>query len=245
MRRYLGYKEIKKKVYTVKRIQMYKTQASRFTFIEEKLSEITPGSLLDVASGEMPFKQYCVNLGFSYKSHDFEAYTGAQNSPGLQNIGWVHEGHDFVCDILDIPLSNYDVVLLTEVLEHVPDPGEALKFIVKFLNVGGVILITVPFASRMHQAPYWFSAGLSPYWFEEHSRRNGLQIEELAILGNFYDVMTTECQQFFGCFGTKRFNLGRVTTVLLNKFRKLLEPRIPISLLESGGLGVFVVLKRI
>jgi hypothetical protein len=96
----------------------------------------------------------------------------------------------------------------------------------------------------MHQAPYWFSAGLSPYWFTEHSSRNQLQVMNCHILGNFYDVTITESQQFFGCFGTKRFNLGILMRYLLTKFRKSLEPRVPVSLLESGGLGVFVVMQK-
>ena len=216
----------------------------RHGFVKSELSKITPGSLLDVGAGERPYREHILSLGFSYTSHDFEKYEGSGNFPGLQNAGWENKNHDIVSDILDIPLKKYNVIILTEVLEHVPDPIAALNKCSELLEKNGVLLVTVPFASRMHQAPFWFSAGLSPFWFEHHGPRVGLEIQKSQLLGNFYDMFMVEGQQFFGCFGIRKFNLGKIFYASAGMLRRFLEPRIPNPLLESGALGVFVVLSK-
>jgi SAM-dependent methyltransferase len=50
-----------------------------------------------------------------------------------------------------------DVVLSTETLEHVPDPGAFLAEAFRVLRPGGQIVLTVPFAARWHYIPrdYW------------------------------------------------------------------------------------------
>ena len=197
-----------------------------------------------MGSGERPYKNLIENLGFSYTSHDFEKYEGSDEFPGLQNSGWENKNHDLVCDILEIPVSLYDVIVLTEVLEHVPDPVEVLAKCYELLEEEGLLITTVPFASRMHQAPFWFQSGLSPYWFEHHGKRLGFEIKKSCLLGNFYDRFMAEGQQFFGCFGVRKMNLGILFQATFLKLRKILEPRIPIPLLDSGALGVFIVLAK-
>jgi SAM-dependent methyltransferase len=216
----------------------------RDDFVSKELKLIKPGKLLVVGSGERPYKEIATSLGFQYISHDFEQYEGNENNPGLQNDGWDNKGHDIVSDILDIPSGRYGTILLTEVLEHIPDPLAALSKCASLLEKNGILLITVPFASRMHQAPFWYSAGLSPYWFEFHSKNLGLQAQEVCLLGNFYDMFLAEVHQFFGSISWKRFNLGLFLFGILKKLRVKIEPRIPSSLLDSGALGVFVILKK-
>lgn len=218
--------------------------SDRFGFIRSELGKIAPCDLLDVGAGEKPFQLFSIERGFNYQSHDFEKYDGDGGNPGLQNTGWNNSGHQIVSDILEIPAKKYGVILLTEVLEHVPDPVAALRKCSELLASNGTLLITVPFASRMHQAPFWFSSGLSPYWFHHHAQNLDFKVNKILLLGNFYDMFLAEGQQFFGCFGVKKFNLGRLFQSIFTKLRRILEPRIPKSLLDSGALGVFVVLVK-
>ena len=48
-------------------------------------------------------------------------------------------GIDFVSDLLNIPVpdKSYDVILCTEVIEHVPDPISAINEISRILKSGG------------------------------------------------------------------------------------------------------------
>lgn len=53
-------------------------------------------------------------------------------------------GLDIASSVEELPSDRYDMVLLLEVIEHVPDPGEFFGEVAKLVNSGGRILITTP-----------------------------------------------------------------------------------------------------
>ena len=62
---------------------------------------------------------------------------------------------DYLCSADDIPVPNgsYDMVLMTEVLEHLEKPVEVLKEAYRILKPGGEIIITMPFLWAVHADP--------------------------------------------------------------------------------------------
>src|SRR4051812_6990176 len=62
---------------------------------------------------------------------------------------------DIISDATAIPLpeSSCDVVILGEILEHVPDPRPVLKEAARLLRRGGHIVATVPFMYPVHADP--------------------------------------------------------------------------------------------
>ena len=200
-----------------------------------KLSSDSSGSIvLDVGAGLSPYRGIAEKLGWNYLSHDFSAYIPSEESQGLQNESWDYVEHDYVCDILEIPLSiNPKLVLCTEVFEHIPDPVRAFQRISLLLEKDGYILITVPFMSLMHQAPFWFQSGLSPFWFEYWAKENNLKVTELTVYGDYVDLMSQEINRLLGSF-LKIRGLGRVISWIVRRFRRILKQEI----LSSGGFGV-------
>ena len=201
-------------------------------------------ALLDVGAGESPFRSICENLGFRYQSQDFNQYIPDPELPGLQNDSWNYGTHDLVCDILDIPEHDtYDVLLCTEVLEHVPDPRAVFSKLRRLASPGAHIIVTVPLHSLIHQAPFWFSSGLSPFWFQNAARQEGVLIEELFVGGDYADFISQEINRtlsglqlwFPANFAAKA--LGRIMGKSAKVFRRLL----PTSILGSGGFGTFFV----
>lgn len=75
-----------------------------------------------------------------------------------------------VSDITMIPApdASFDAILCSEVLEHVPEPTHALDEFVRLLKPGGTLILTAPFASLVHMAPYHYCSGFSRYWYEHH-----------------------------------------------------------------------------
>ena len=218
----------------------------RDSYIKEWIRNLPRGlQVLDVGAGEMPFKSVIIEHGLTYSSHDFELYDGSNKSSGLQNPGWPISGHDIVCDIEELPTGDFDVVLCTEVLEHVPNPVTALKAISGSVKSGGIVMITVPFSSRMHQAPYWYSAGLSPYWFEKHAADMSLKCEQIVIAGDYVDQILSELPQFLSAYTFLGFNLGYRISSIIRKQGDWLRSRLPKDLIDSGGLGVYVELRKI
>lgn len=198
-------------------------------------------TFLDVGAGNMPYRKQINEAGFDYLGHDFGQYTGDSQYPGLQagNGNWSTSGHDITCDIVDLPKSIADFIICTEVLEHVPDPLAALNSISKALKIGGGALITVPLQSRMHQAPYWFVSGLSPYWFYFHAPLIGLEVTKITKAGDFVDQTIQEFGQFASIL-----KLGHATAFILRIIAPIMRKLCNKQLLESGGLGVYVHLRK-
>lgn len=159
--------------------------------ISEKAPPFAP--LLDVGAGQGPFRSLIEELGFRYRGHDFAGYTPSVQGGGLQNDDWIYTQLEFTSDILEIPPEAESfVVLCTEVLEHVPDPADAFETIYGLVSPGGFLAVTVPFLSLMHQAPHWYSSGLSPFWFAHHASRLGCQDFEIVVHGDYFDMMRQE-----------------------------------------------------
>jgi len=196
-----------------------------------ELSQSTGGgSVIDIGAGLSPHKNILEKNGFSYHSQDFNLYEPLVEPTGLQNEKWEYPEHDFVCDILEMPTdAKFDLVVCTEVLEHVPDPVASFELLSRLVKPNGYILITVPFNSMMHQAPHWYAAGLSPFWFQYWSKKLDLKIVKLEISGDYVDVMTQEFKRLFDARIPWRILKPLVN--LLQKYRK----RLPDSILTSGG----------
>jgi len=203
--------------------------------------KLPSGELLDVGAGLSPYKSVAETAGLSYKSHDFSNYMPSSASEGLQTKSWDYPEHNFVCDILEIPpVASAEIIICTEVLEHVPDPVRAFQHCSNLLKPDGLIIVTVPFLSLMHQAPFWFQSGLSPFWFKEWCEANNLEIVELTIQGDYIDLMSQEAVRLFSFSHRTKF-IGNFLSKLIQKLR----PRIPQSTLESGGLGTLLVARKI
>jgi len=142
--------------------------------------------ILDAGAGELRNRPLCGHL--SYVSQDFCRYQGAGDGKGLQTGSWDTNRIDLVCDITAIPEPDaaFDAILCSEVLEHVPDPTKAIHEFARLLRPGGKMILTAPFASLVHFAPYHYCTGFSRYWYEHHLTQCGFRIEELTPNGDWF-----------------------------------------------------------
>lgn len=167
--------------------------SNRQKWIETKISNLENGlTILDAGAGEMRHKPLCGHL--NYVSQDICQYDGVGDGNGLQTGKWVTDGIDIVSDITSIPLKSHsiDVILCSEVLEHVTDPVKVLNEFSRLLKEGGKLIITAPFSSMVHFAPYHFSTGFSRYWYEYHLPQFGLEILELEPNGDWFEYLNQE-----------------------------------------------------
>ena len=63
---------------------------------------------------------------------------------------------DHLCPADEIPVADetFDMVLMTEVLEHCPDPNGVLREVCRVMKPGGFLFLTVPFIWPMHTVPH-------------------------------------------------------------------------------------------
>jgi ubiquinone/menaquinone biosynthesis C-methylase UbiE len=169
-----------------------KNESFRHHWIEKTLKNLPAGQrILDAGAGECPYKIHCAHL--QYVSQDFAQYTG-EGEVGLQMGSWDNSRIDIVSDITEIPVEagSFDAVLCTEVLEHVPDPVRAIDELSRIIKPGGTLIITAPFASLTHFAPYHFCTGFNRYFYVHHLNRNGFDIEEMTGNGNYFEYIGQE-----------------------------------------------------
>jgi SAM-dependent methyltransferase len=66
----------------------------------------------------------------------------------------------FLCASVDDVTDNFDVVILSEVLEHVADPANLLKTGVRLLHPNGVIIVTTPNGYGEFELDSWLFGAL-------------------------------------------------------------------------------------
>jgi SAM-dependent methyltransferase len=149
-------------------------------FYDVNLRRHARGRLLDLGCGKVP-------LYIAYKDHvtDNVCVDWAGSLHGSEHL-------DFECD-LTAPLpfadAEFDTILLSDVLEHIPRPEDLWKEIVRLLAPGGKLIMNVPFLYWLHEEPHDF------YRYTEFALRrfvdlSGMRLVQLEPLGGALEVMT-------------------------------------------------------
>lgn len=165
----------------------------RNRWLSIRLGEIPNGlRLLDAGAGQLRNKFLCAHL--NYVSQDACQYEGLGDRMGLHTGDWNTSNIDIVSDITSIPEpdESFDVILCSEVLEHLPDPLTALDEFFRLLKPGGKLLITAPFSSLVHFSPYHYATGFSRYWYEYHLPLRNFEIGELVPNGDWFSYEKQE-----------------------------------------------------
>lgn len=178
-------------------------EAHRQRWLKHVLNQLEDGSrILDAGAGECQNRVYCQHL--VYVAQDFGQYKGTASEEcakeGLFQLEWDTSQVDILSDILSIPEpdSSFDAILCSEVLEHVPDPTRVLDEFKRLLKPGGKLILTAPFMSLTHMAPYHFCTGFSKYWYDHHLKLRGFLIETLEANGDWHSFLRQEITRLGG-----------------------------------------------
>ena len=139
--------------------------------------------VLDVGCGEQPLRELVEKEGGEYVGFDIE-----QNTNGsVDIIGFIDR---------DLPApwpdsrTTYDVILCSEVLEHVADWHAAFSNLRRLVADEGRVVITVPFIFPVHMEPLDFFRATS-YTIETFAGAHDFVVEECVKLGHARDVLST------------------------------------------------------
>ncbi len=171
-------------------------KSNREAWLEETLKKIPSGSrILDAGAGELKYKKLCKHL--NYVSQDFAQYNGKGDRKGLQTGSWDQSKLDIISDIISIPEPDeaFDAIMCIEVFEHLPEPIKAIQEFSRLLRSGGHFILTAPFCSLTHFAPYHFYSGFNKYFYEKYLSEHGFEILDLQENGNFFEYLAQEIRR--------------------------------------------------
>lgn len=144
--------------------------------IRRTLGAHAHGDVLDAGCGAMPYRSVVLPRVTSYTGFDIE-----RRVPGVAVIGDVQR-------MTAVPDASADVVLCSEVLEHVPRPEAALAEFHRVLRPAGTLILSTPFLARLHEEPHDY------YRFTAHGLREllgraGFTVRSIEPTGGLFSFL--------------------------------------------------------
>lgn len=149
---------------------------TRDQWVERHAAMLPRGSwVLDAGAGASKYRPFFAHC--RYETQDFCQYQG-------ELVKYV-EPITYQCEITAIPLAQgcLDMILCTEVFEHVVNPMAVLTEFARLLKPGGRLLLTAPLLSALHMEPYHFYGGFTRYWYAHWLPQSGLRVDEVTPVG--------------------------------------------------------------
>lgn len=210
-------------------------QKRRNEFIKSKFP-ITNRNIkvLDIGAGGSPYGKMIAAKGYKYFSQDFQQLNDDQIREGS------YSKIDYVCNAENLPIDDesFDIIICTEVLEHVPDPSKVIKEMVRVLKKGGRIVITIPRISPAHQLPYCYYSGFHEPWVEYEFKKNKIRVSNLEATGSGYSNLFK--LNLTGLFYSSRFLTGINTKTFITLLSLPIQIAVVIlSYLTNSFIGRF------
>jgi len=134
---------------------------------------------LDAGCGEQPFRGALEAAGLDYHSLDI----GQNATRTVEFIGALDAE-------LPAGIGVFNLVLCSEVLEHVEHWDRGLRNLAALLAPGGRAIVTTPFVYPLHEVPHDHRRA-TPYALIAAAHANGLRVLEERRLGDSWDVLGT------------------------------------------------------
>jgi SAM-dependent methyltransferase len=149
------------------------------SFYQEYIPKYANGKLADLGCGNVPF--YHV-----YKNHVTENICA-----DWPNTSHKNQYLDIECDlnqILPFPSSEFDTIIISEVLEHISNPELLWNEMSRILKPKGKILLSVPFFYKIHEAPFDFYR-YTEFALKKFAEKNNLTVLELKSFGGLPEIL--------------------------------------------------------
>ena len=154
--------------------------------IRRGLAENARGRLLDIGSGDQPYGKILPEAVTRYDSLDVERR---------------HPQQTYVTSAAKmdgVPDAEYDSAMSFSVLEHVPDPWQALRHIHRVLKPGGSLILTVPHLSRLHEEPHDYFR-FTHYGLTRLLEDSGFEVIELERNGGMISFLAHQASTLLLC----------------------------------------------
>jgi SAM-dependent methyltransferase len=146
---------------------------------DRHLKAHTRGRLADLGCGKVPL---------------YEAYRHLVDE--IVCVDWEHSPYrdlhvDVACDLsqpLPFPDGRFDTVILSDVLEHLPEPQRILGEVARILAADGKLLLNLPFLYGLHEQPHDYGRH-TEFALRRFAANAGLTVLELERIGGAPEVL--------------------------------------------------------
>ena len=149
--------------------------------LRERVRRHATGSLVDIGCGDKPYLDMTAPHVTEHVGVDHEASTHDRRNFDMVGTAYA----------IPVPAQRFDTVLCTDVLEHLEEPGAALKEAHRVLKPGGYALYTVPLYWHLHEEPrdfYRYTCHGLAYLFKSA----GFEVVEIVPLSGFIATFSQE-----------------------------------------------------
>jgi len=97
----------------------------------------------DIGAGDSPYRELFSHCDYVAVEWEESVHAGAASADVISSA-----------ERIDLPSESFDAALLTQVLEHVPDPRAVLREVHRILCPEGALYVTVPLIWELHELPH-------------------------------------------------------------------------------------------
>lgn len=130
-------------------------------------------------------------------------------------------------DSLDLPSNHYDLVVMTDVLEHIENHQAALKEVFKLLKPGGKLVLTVPALPLL-----WSHHDVSHFHFRRYTRASFRQVVS-------YSGLSIEFLSYYNFFLFPLIGLARLFKGILPGKKEKPDTDLPNGIVNAALYRIF------
>lgn len=149
---------------------LYTIQSSLWKSVQKHADRLE-GRLLDIGCGQQPYRSLLTRVT-NYVGLDLPK----GQAPGVTV--------DVYGSAMTLPFADnsFDSLISSEVLEHLPEPGQALTEAARVSRPGAWLLLTVPWLWPVHAAPHDFYR-YTPFGLRYLLEKSGFRVESIEKTG--------------------------------------------------------------
>ena len=190
------------------------------------------GRLLDLGCGKVPL--YAIYAPFVSEA---------------TCVDWESGAHiDVHCDLaqpLPFEAERFDTIILSDVLEHIPEPALLWREMTRVLAPGGRVVMNVPFYYSVHAHPHDYYR-YTNFALERFVQLNGLQLVRLRAFGGISEILADLLAKAFSKLALIGPPIAMAVQAIVGAFgRTRVGSRVMNVSSRHFPLGYFLIAQRV
>ena len=190
------------------------------------------GRLLDLGCGYVPLYQ-------TYR--DYIDDVVCVDWPDSLHVNRYIDFYANLAEVLPITDGSFDTIILSDVLEHLPEPAKAWQEMARVLRPRGKLILNVPFYYWLHEEPHDY------YRYTRHALRQfaegaGFEVLVIESIGGVPEVLGDVTAKYLAMRGGRAKRRAKLVNFLVEHFlRSSAGRRMSERTAERFPLGYFMI----